>query len=93
MNQLAETIINHVADKLNVEPEAILTPSRSKVLAPIRCICIHEIKANTGLSHIKIAKIFGCNSHCMITNRLQVYDSLLFTSSSFKKMVRISKFN
>lgn len=88
---LAYAIINMVANRLNYSVEAIIKGRQSQKLAKVRCIAIHEIKANTGLKNGQIAKIFGCGSHCMVSNRIMVYEHLFFTSHEFKKDARIAK--
>lgn len=90
---LAYKIIDHVATKLNIPLEVILKGKQSQTLSPVRAICVFEVKHHTGLINKKIAKIFGCNSHCMVSNRLKRYADLMITSREFKKMVRISKYN
>lgn len=88
---LAYAIINMIANRLNYSAEAIRKGRQSQKLAKVRCIAIHEIKANTGLKNGQIAKIFGCGSHCMVSNRTLVYQDLSFSNFEFKKMARICR--
>lgn len=90
---LAYEIIDHVATKLNIPLEVILKGRQSQILSPVRAICVFEVKHHTGLINKQIAKMFGCKTHCMVSNRLKRYADLMITSREFKKMVRISKYN
>lgn len=88
---LAYAIINIIGSKLNYSSETITHGRQSQKLAKVRCIAIHEIKLNTGLKNIEIARIFNCGSHCMVSERLKAYKELSFSNFEFKKMVRVSK--
>lgn len=95
MNQnhkMANEIISFIADKLGVDVPTILNSKQSKRMGPIRAICIYEIKINTFLKNIEIAKLFNCESHCMVSNRLLTY-KLLLKKRVFRNMAEQSKFN
>lgn len=88
----ANEIIDYVMSKLKIDKELALKGKNLMEFSPALCICIHEIKANTYLKHIQIAKIFNYRDHTMISYRLLLYDNLLFSSHEFKRMARIAKY-
>lgn len=85
---IAHAIINKVCQLFKVDPHDVKTTTRKHTYLFHRLICASEIRANTGLKLSEIGQLFSCKGHCIIIYYLHLYDDLMFSTYTFKKMVK-----